>query len=99
MYNCNVYRHLPFPEDMDPDYAAFLATAGEDLYNNASRQESEVIQGGPSDANSAITINNIPSCNDNVHYMTFSTSITGYKLPRSYIFEFTLNEHNSATTT
>jgi hypothetical protein len=84
---------------MDPDYAAFLATAGEDLYHNANAQGSEVIEGGPSDANSAITVNNIPAGHDNVHYMTFTTSTTGYKRPQSYIFEFTLNDLNDATTT
>jgi hypothetical protein len=84
---------------MDPDYAAFLATAGEDLYHNANAQGSEVVEGGPSDANSAITVNNIPTGHDNVHYMTFTTSTTGYILPQSYIFEFTLNDLNCATTT
>ncbi|CAJ2631981.1 uncharacterized protein LOC123900143 [Trifolium pratense] len=94
--------------EIDPDYAAFLAENGVDFYENydlqngnyeGSEEEVEIIDPTMSDGMSAITINNIPPCSDNVYYETFTTLVSGRQVPKSHVFEFSVGHLNFSTPT
>jgi hypothetical protein len=91
--------HSDHSDETDSDYRQFLAEYGAGFYEDYEDNQEEVIDPTISDANSAITVNNIPPCSHNVYYETFTTLANGHQNPESHVFEFSIGHLNRSTPT